>query len=73
MPNGSLEKMLHDIEGSENHNLKLTKRVDFALDIAHALDFLHNDTKQVTVHCDIKPSNVLLDDDNVAHLGDIYN
>jgi serine/threonine protein kinase len=34
------------------------------------LDYLHNDTEHVVVHCDIKPSNVLLDDDLVAHLGD---
>ncbi|MCH86625.1 LRR receptor-like kinase [Trifolium medium] len=70
MPNGSLEKMLHDNDGSGNHNLNLTQRVDIALDVARALDYLHNDTEQVVVHCDIKPSNVLLDDDFVAHLGD---
>jgi len=70
MPKGSLEKLLHDNEGSGIHNLSLTQRIDIALDIAHALDYLHHDTEQVVVHCDVKPSNVLLDDDNVAHLGD---
>lgn len=70
MPNGSLEMMLHDNEGHLNDNLSLEKRMDIALDVAHALDYLHNDTDQVIVHCDIKPSNVLLDQDIVAHLGD---
>ncbi|AES99562.2 probable LRR receptor-like serine/threonine-protein kinase At3g47570 [Medicago truncatula] len=70
MPKGSLEKLLHDNEGSGNHNLSLRHRVDIALDVAHALDYLHNGTEKSIVHCDIKPSNVLLDDDTVAHLGD---
>jgi serine/threonine protein kinase len=70
MPNGSLEKLLHDNEVSENDILSLPQRIDIALDVAHALDYLHNDTEQAVVHCDIKPSNVLLDDDLVAHLGD---
>ncbi|AES80238.1 LRR receptor-like kinase family protein [Medicago truncatula] len=70
MPNMSLEKMLHDNEGSGSHNLNLTQRIDIALDVAHALDYLHNDIEQAVVHCDVKPSNVLLDDDIVAHLGD---
>ncbi|CAJ2653353.1 unnamed protein product [Trifolium pratense] len=70
MPNGSLEKLLYDSEGSGNHNLSFKQRVDIAIDVAHALDYLHNDTEQAVVHCDIKPSNVLLDDDFVAHLGD---
>ncbi|CAI8586294.1 unnamed protein product [Vicia faba] len=70
MPNGSLENLLHDNEGSENHSLGLTQRVDIALDVAHALDYLHHDEDQVVVHCDVKPSNVLLDEDIVAHLGD---
>ncbi|KAI5434138.1 hypothetical protein KIW84_021123, partial [Lathyrus oleraceus] len=72
MPEGSLENVLHKNEGSENenHSLILSKRVDIALDVAHALDYLHHDEDQVVVHCDIKPSNVLLDEDMVAHLGD---
>ncbi|KAI5399132.1 hypothetical protein KIW84_064492 [Lathyrus oleraceus] len=72
MPEGSLENVLHNNEGSENenHSLILSKRVDIALDVAHALDYLHHDEDQVVVHCDIKPSNVLLDEDMVAHLGD---
>ncbi|KAI5434145.1 hypothetical protein KIW84_021126 [Lathyrus oleraceus] len=72
MPEGSLENVLHNNEGSENENdsLILSKRVDIALDVAHALDYLHHDEDQVVVHCDIKPSNVLLDEDMVAHLGD---
>jgi len=44
--------------------------VDISLDIAYALDYLHNDVDQAVGHCDVKPSNVLLDDDIVAHLGD---
>ncbi|CAK8538296.1 unnamed protein product [Lathyrus sativus] len=70
MPNGSLENFLHDNEGSGKHTLILSKRVDIALDVAHALDYLHHDEEQVVVHCDVKPSNVLLDKDMVAHLGD---
>ncbi|XP_058744867.1 probable LRR receptor-like serine/threonine-protein kinase At3g47570 [Vicia villosa] len=70
MPNGSLENLLHNNEGSENHSLNLTQMVDIALDIAHALDYLHHDEEQVVIHCDIKPNNVLLDEDIVAHLGD---
>ncbi|CAJ2653363.1 unnamed protein product [Trifolium pratense] len=70
MPNGSLEKLLYDSEESGNHYLSVKQRVDIALDVAHALDYLHNDTEQAVVHCDIKPSNVLLDDDFIAHLGD---
>ncbi|MCH82034.1 LRR receptor-like kinase [Trifolium medium] len=70
MPNGSLENLLHDNEGAKNHNLSLLQIVDITLDVAHALDYLHNDTEQVVVHCDVKPSNVLLDNDMVGHLGD---
>ncbi|MED6161460.1 hypothetical protein PIB30_060896 [Stylosanthes scabra] len=45
-------------------------RVNIALDVAFALDYLHNDLGEAIIHCDVKPSNVLLDDELVAHLGD---
>ncbi|MED6173596.1 hypothetical protein PIB30_061098 [Stylosanthes scabra] len=73
MPNGSLESLLHNtIEDSESANLSLNfvQRVNIALDVAFALDYLHNDSGEAIVHCDVKPSNVLLDDEVVAHLGD---
>ncbi|KAK7300540.1 hypothetical protein RJT34_11386 [Clitoria ternatea] len=73
MPNGSLESLLHSNDeelGSRNANLSFQHRLDIALDVANALDYLHHGSEQPIVHCDIKPSNVLLDDHFVAHLGD---
>ncbi|MED6197976.1 hypothetical protein PIB30_061815 [Stylosanthes scabra] len=72
MPNGSLETLLHNNEEIESGNLSLDlmQRTNVALDVAFALDYLHNETEEAVVHCDVKPSNVLLDDDIVAHLGD---
>ncbi|KAI4351072.1 hypothetical protein L6164_005457 [Bauhinia variegata] len=72
MPNGSLENWLHnqELSESENQNLNLIQRLDVAIDIAQALDYLHNDSEEVIVHCDIKPNNIFLDADMVAHLGD---
>ncbi|KAL8481226.1 hypothetical protein ACS0TY_027670 [Phlomoides rotata] len=55
MPNGSLEKWLHS---------------DIAIDVALALEYLHHGHTFPVVHCDIKPSNVLLDEDMTAHVGD---
>ncbi|GJX54915.1 leucine-rich repeat protein [Tanacetum coccineum] len=39
-------------------------------DVATALDYLHNRCQTTIVHGDLKPSNILLDDDMVAHAGD---
>ncbi|CAM0943819.1 unnamed protein product [Alopecurus aequalis] len=72
MPNGSLEGWLHpDTNEERKHRyLSLQERVSILLDVAYALDYLHCHGPAPVVHCDIKPSNVLLDADMVAHVGD---
>jgi serine/threonine protein kinase len=50
--------------------LSLGLRIAIAMDIASALDYLHNHCVLPMVHCDLKPRNVLLDDVMCAHLGD---
>ncbi|KAJ0771372.1 putative protein kinase RLK-Pelle-LRR-XII-1 family [Helianthus annuus] len=69
MPNGSLDKWLHNPQ-SELHQLSLIQRVCIALDVAYALNYLHHHAGKTIVHCDLKPSNILLDEDMVAHVGD---
>ncbi|KAF5788890.1 putative protein kinase RLK-Pelle-LRR-XII-1 family [Helianthus annuus] len=66
MPNGSLESWLHAIK----RVLGLAQRIKIIKDVACALDYLHCHCGNVVVHCDLKPSNILLDTDMVAHVGD---
>uniref|UniRef100_A0ACD5WRF1 Uncharacterized protein n=1 Tax=Avena sativa TaxID=4498 RepID=A0ACD5WRF1_AVESA len=72
MPNGSLETWLHPTACTARpfEALSLTKRMDIAIDIATALDYLHHHGTVPIVHCDLKLSNVLLDDDMIAYVGD---
>ncbi|EOY13291.1 Leucine-rich repeat protein kinase family protein, putative [Theobroma cacao] len=66
MPNGSLEKWLY----SHNYFLDILHRLNIMIDVASALEYLHHGQTIPVVHCDLKPNNVLLDEDMVAHLGD---
>ncbi|KAM0912242.1 hypothetical protein ACQ4PT_012939 [Festuca glaucescens] len=69
MANGTLESRFHD-NLHRYADLTLAARICIAVDIASALDYLHNQCAQPLVHCDLKPSNILFDDNNNAHVCD---
>uniref|UniRef100_A0A5K0Y0M8 Protein kinase domain-containing protein n=1 Tax=Nymphaea colorata TaxID=210225 RepID=A0A5K0Y0M8_9MAGN len=66
MPLGSLEVCLH----SGGHHLNLFQRLDIMIDVACALEYLHHGYSETIVHCDQKPSNVLLDVNMTAYISD---
>ncbi|GJN20428.1 hypothetical protein PR202_gb07805 [Eleusine coracana subsp. coracana] len=69
---GSLDKWLHS-EVHSSHPVKiltLVQRLNIVVDIAAALDYLHNYLQPSIVHCDLKPRNILLGEDMVARVGD---
>lgn len=75
MDNGNLEEWLHPpVSADRNHgepkNLNLLQRVNMAIDVASAIEYLHHHCGNPIVHCDLKPSNVLLDGQMTAHIGD---
>lgn len=72
MLNGSLERWLYSeyYNGIPERELSLGNRISIATDVASALDYVHNQLKPPLVHCDLKPSNILLDHDMTARLGD---
>lgn len=70
MQNGNLDTWLHPRPTADLKHLDLIQRVNIAVSIADALAYLHHDCGNPIVHCDLKPTNILLDDDMNAHLGD---
>eukprot|EP00253_Pinus_taeda_P015029 PITA_15029 len=74
MSNGSLEKHLYpntnDNNGEDACEMGLKTRLDIAIDVAHAIEYLHHDSFVQVVHCDLKPNNVLIDEDMLGHVTD---
>ncbi|KAF8082703.1 hypothetical protein N665_0809s0006 [Sinapis alba] len=74
MPNGSLDMWLHPKESEEisrpSRTLSLLERLNITIDVASVLEYLHLNCHEAIAHCDLKPSNVLLDDDLTAHVSD---
>ncbi|KAK4368306.1 hypothetical protein RND71_012098 [Anisodus tanguticus] len=66
MPNGTLEKWLY----CHNFFLDMLQRLSIMIDVASAMDYLHNGYSTPVVHCDLKPSNILLDQAMVGHVSD---
>ncbi|TKW40301.1 hypothetical protein SEVIR_1G237000v4 [Setaria viridis] len=71
MPNGNLDTWLYQKHGGvAPTQLGLAQRLNIGVGMADALAYLHHDCGRPIVHCDLKPTNILLDDDMNAHLGD---
>uniref|UniRef100_A0A7N2LD80 non-specific serine/threonine protein kinase n=1 Tax=Quercus lobata TaxID=97700 RepID=A0A7N2LD80_QUELO len=73
--NGNLDEWLHPTPRTneavkEPRKLSLIQRLNITIDVASALDYLHHHCQMPIVHCDLKPSNILLDDEMVGHVGD---
>ncbi|XP_010939310.1 LRR receptor-like serine/threonine-protein kinase HSL2 [Elaeis guineensis] len=68
MENGSLAETLHGNKGDQP--LDWERRVKIALGAARGLAYLHHDCVPTVIHRDVKPSNILLDAEFEAHVGD---
>ncbi|RAL45701.1 hypothetical protein DM860_009565 [Cuscuta australis] len=65
MKNGSLDLFLFS-----GKFLKWEQRYVIALGTARAMTYLHEECRDCIVHCDIKPENILLDDNYNAKVSD---
>ncbi|CAL4974621.1 unnamed protein product [Urochloa decumbens] len=64
MPNGSLERYTFGSNSTEGEDtLSWDKLFDIVIGIARGLDYLHTGCNARIVHFDIKPQNILLDQD----------
>ncbi|CAO2151290.1 unnamed protein product [Urochloa humidicola] len=70
MPNYSLDKWLHPGADEQWHKLSLVQLLNIAVQVADALDYLHNNSQPSIIHCDLKPSNIMLGSDWTAYVAD---
>ncbi|KAL4575536.1 hypothetical protein LXL04_022383 [Taraxacum kok-saghyz] len=68
MSNRSLDQWIY--HGDRNHVLKWECRKKIILDIAKGLAYLHEECRQKIIHLDIKPQNILLDENFNAKVSD---
>ncbi|KAD6454270.1 hypothetical protein E3N88_08976 [Mikania micrantha] len=59
--NGNLSHHLHGSGPSERDPLPWSIRVQIALDSARGLEYIHEYTVPIFIHCDIKSDNILID------------
>ncbi|XP_019071841.1 probable L-type lectin-domain containing receptor kinase S.5 [Vitis vinifera] len=72
MPNTSLDKLIFCKESDVENRITLNWETRYLIicGVAQALDYLHNGCEKRVLHRDIKASNIMLDSDFNARLGD---
>ncbi|KAL7240374.1 hypothetical protein ACSBR2_006093 [Camellia fascicularis] len=70
MPNGSLEKFIYDRNSSIFHQLGWEALHRIVVGIARGLEYLHRGCNMRIFHFDIKPHNILLDEDFCPKISD---
>ncbi|OVA15597.1 Protein kinase domain [Macleaya cordata] len=70
MRNRSLDKFLFGHSNSSSSMLNWSQRIQIIKGVASGLVYLHEEWEKVVIHRDIKASNVLLDNEMNARLGD---
>ncbi|GFP91305.1 probable receptor-like protein kinase at1g67000 [Phtheirospermum japonicum] len=62
LPNGSLDRYIFSQQGLEAFALRYAKMFEIALGVARGVDYLHCGCDMQILHFDIKPHNILLDE-----------
>ncbi|KAK6939796.1 Protein kinase domain [Dillenia turbinata] len=70
MKNGSLDNFLFVTEEQSGKFLDWEHRFNIALATARGITYLHEECRDCIVHCDIKPENILLDENYNAKVSD---
>ncbi|XP_066312373.1 LEAF RUST 10 DISEASE-RESISTANCEUS RECEPTOR-LIKE PROTEIN KINASE-like 2.1 isoform X2 [Miscanthus floridulus] len=70
MPNGSLERYAFNSNMNSGNLLSWEKLFDIAIGTARGLEYLHRGCNTRIVHFDIKPHNILLDQDFCPKISD---
>ncbi|XP_050387232.1 rust resistance kinase Lr10-like [Argentina anserina] len=68
MPNGSLDKFIYSKEGLITLSCK--KMYEIAVGVARGIEYLHRGCEMQILHFDIKPHNILLDENFIPKLSD---
>ncbi|KAJ0235029.1 Lectin-domain containing receptor kinase VI.4 [Hirschfeldia incana] len=70
IPNGCLDSLLYSKPRRRGAVLSWKSRFQIAKGIAAGLLYLHEEWEKIVIHRDVKPSNVLIDEDMNPRLGD---
>ncbi|KVH98640.1 G-type lectin S-receptor-like serine/threonine-protein kinase At1g34300 isoform X1 [Cynara cardunculus var. scolymus] len=70
MKNSSLDNFLFTAEEQSGKMLNWESRFNVALGTARGITYLHEECRDCIVHCDIKPENILLDENYNAKVSD---